>query len=69
MNAVDIGEWLSEYSTERFGYVVFDGTQWDLEIEYNNHQKPITIYGSNAYPYNFESLLKLLRINEENEIN
>lgn len=27
-----IGEWRRSYSTKRFGYVVHDGTQWELEI-------------------------------------
>ncbi len=31
-----IGEWRRRYSTKRFGYMVLDGTQWELEFEYNN---------------------------------
>ena len=51
---LNIGEWLSDYSTERFGYSVCDGTQWSLLIEYANGEKPFRSGGSNAYPYNFE---------------
>ncbi|MDP4127531.1 MAG: hypothetical protein Q8912_11380, partial [Bacillota bacterium] len=29
-----IGEWRRRYSTKRFGYVVCDGTQWELEFEW-----------------------------------
>ena len=30
-----IGEWRRRYTTQRFGYTVCDGTQWELEFEYN----------------------------------
>lgn len=57
-----IGEWRHNYRTERFGYVVLDGTQWSLQIEYNNGTKPISYYGSNSYPYNFDKLKVLFGI-------
>ncbi|MGY3716835.1 hypothetical protein ACWE42_15070 [Sutcliffiella cohnii] len=54
-----IGEWRRRYSTKRFGYVVCDGTQWELEFEYNNGHKPVRFSGDNSYPYNFDKF-KLL---------
>ena len=55
-----IGEWRKNYNTQRFGYTVLDGTQWELEIHYSNDKKPVKIYGDNAYPYNFDRLKDLL---------
>ncbi len=55
-----LGEWRKKYDTRRFGYEILDGTQWELEIEYNNGTKPFKVYGDNAYPYNFEGLRKLM---------
>lgn len=57
-----IGEWRRRYSTKRFGYMVCDGTQWQLEFEYNNGHKPVKYDGDNAYPYNFDQFLELLGI-------
>lgn len=62
-----VGEWRKNYSTERFGYMVCDGTQWELTIEYNNGRKPFTCGGSNAYPYNFKKLTELFSIEDEPE--
>ena len=55
-----IGEWRRNYNTQRFGYTVLDGTQWELEIHYSNDKKPVKIYGDNAYLYNFDRLKDLL---------
>lgn len=60
-----IGEWRPNYRTERFGYVVLDGTQWSLQIEYSNGVKPISYYGSNSYPYNFDKLKALFGIDDD----
>ena len=57
-----IGEWRRNYNLKRFGYVVMDGTQWELEIEFNNGKKPVRVYGDNAYPYNFNKFQELLGI-------
>ena len=57
-----IGEWRRNYNLKRFGYVVMDGTQWEIEIEFNNGKKPVRIYGDNAYPYNFDRFQELLGI-------
>lgn len=57
-----IGEWRRRYSTDRFGYVVCDGTQWELEFEYNNGQRPVRFNGDNSYPYNFDKFQMLFDI-------
>ena len=67
LRELHIGEWRKNYSTERFGYMVFDGTQWDFTIEYNNGRKSFMTGGSNAYPYNFKRLTDLFGIEEDME--
>lgn len=62
-----IGEWRTFYNLSRFGYVVCDGTQWDLEIQYSNGHKPVKICGDNAYPYNFNKLQELFGIDDDFE--
>ena len=61
-----LGEWCEQYSTMRFGYTVSDGTQWELEFDYNNGHKPVKIDGDNLYPYNFDKFQRLFD-NEGNE--
>lgn len=39
-----------------------DGTQWELEFEYNNGHKPVRFDGDNAYPYNFKKVKMLFGI-------
>ena len=55
-----MGEWRRTYDTNRFGILVLDGTQWNVEIEYKNGIKSVSFSGSNAYPYNFQELKDLL---------
>lgn len=62
-----IGEWRRRYSTKRFGYTVCDGTQWDLEFEYNNGIKPVRFDGDNSYPYNFDQFQILFGIDDTEE--
>ena len=62
LSRLHIGEWRSSYNPERFGYVVLDGTQWELEIHYNNGSKPFKSHGSNSFPYNFNEFRELLGI-------
>lgn len=62
LNRLHLGEWRSFYNLKRFGYEVLDGTQWELEIHYNNGVKPFKSYGDNAYPYNFDKFKELLGI-------
>lgn len=69
LKELHIGEWRRRYSTKRFGYTVCDGTQWELEFEYNNGIKPLRFDGDNSYPYNFDKFQMLFGIddNEESE--
>ncbi len=60
-----IGEWRKNYNTRRFGIMIMDGTQWELEIYYANNRKPVKIYGDNAYPYNFDYVLELFEVETE----
>lgn len=62
-----IGEWRRRYSTMRFGYTVCDGTQWELEFEYNNGHKTVRFYGDNSYPYNFDKFQMLFGIDNMEE--
>jgi len=62
-----IGEWRRRYSTERFGYVVCDGTQWELEFEYNNGHKSVRFNGDNSYPYNFDKFQMLFGIDDSED--
>lgn len=57
-----IGEWRTNYSIERFDFMVLDGTQWDLVFEYLNGHKPVRYSGDNSFPYNFEKLQHLFGI-------
>jgi hypothetical protein len=38
-----------ENDIQRFGYTVCDGTQWELEFEYNNGHKPVRFDGDNSH--------------------
>ena len=63
-----IGEWRRRYSTKCFGYMVLDGTQWELEFEYCNGHKPVRFDGDNSYPYYFNKFQMLFGINETEEV-
>lgn len=67
LKEIHIGEWRRRYSTKRFGYTVCDGTQWELEFEYNNGHKPVMFDGDNSYPYNFDKFQMLFGIDETEE--
>lgn len=62
-----LGEWRSKYTPARFGYEILDGTQWELEVQYKNGQKPFKVYGDNIYPHNFSGFLSLLGIDEQED--
>jgi len=62
-----IGEWRRRYSTKRFGYTVCDGTQWELEFEYDNGHRPVKFDGDNSYPYNFDKFQMLFGIDDTEE--
>lgn len=61
LKELHIGEWNRRYDTPD----VLDGECWSLEISFSNLHKPVEIFGYNAYPYNFNALLKLLHIEHD----
>ena len=63
IKALHIGEWKRTYND----LLVMDGTQWELDIYYNNGRRPTKISGSNAYPYNFDDLKEFLEVEMEDE--
>lgn len=63
ITGLHIGEWKKKYVNP----LVLDGTQWGVDIEYADGRKPVHIYGSNAFPYNFDNLLEFLGIDEEDD--
>ena len=63
IKALHIGEWKRTYNDP----LVMDGTQWELDIYYNNGRKAVKISGSNAYPYNFDDLKEYLEVEMEDE--
>ena len=63
IKALHIGEWKRTYIDP----LVMDGTQWELDIYYNNGRKAVKISGSNAYPYNYEDLKEFLEVETEDE--
>lgn len=67
LKELHIGEWRRRYSTKRFGYMVLDGTQWELEFEYNNDHKPVRFDGDNSYPYNFDKFQRLFGVDVTEE--
>lgn len=62
-----MGEWKRSYSPERFGHMVLDGTQWEIEIEYENGHRKVRFDGDNSYPYNFYDLQALFGVEEDCE--
>ena len=56
-----IGEWERKYINNN----VPDGTQWSIDIEYDDERKPVHIEGSNAFPYNFRELMRFLEVKDE----
>lgn len=58
-----MGEWRTSYMNND----VLDGTQWELAIEFSDGHKSFKIGGSNAYPYNFDTLQELLGIDPDGE--
>lgn len=67
LKELHIGEWRRRYSTKRFGYMVLDGTQWELEFEYSNGHKPVRFDGDNSYPYNFDKFQRLFGVDVTEE--
>jgi len=67
LKKLHIGEWRRRYSTKRFGYMVLDGTQWELEFKYSNGHKPVRFDGDNSYPYSFNKFQMLFGIEDIEE--
>ncbi len=67
LKELHIGEWRRRYTTKRFGFMVLDGTQWELEFEYSNGHKPVRFDGNNSYPYNFDKFQRLFGIDVTEE--
>lgn len=64
---LNMGELMRSYSPKRFGFMVLDGTQWEIEIEYDNGHRNVRFDGDNTYPYNFNDLKVLFGIEEDSE--
>lgn len=64
---LNMGEWMRRYSLKRFGCMVLDGTQWEVEIEYDNGHRSVRFDGDNSYPYNFNDLQALFSNPEDSE--
>jgi hypothetical protein len=56
---INIGEWKKVYTPKE---VIYDGIQWELIIEYRNGKKKLKYVGDNCFPYNFDELKKLFKI-------
>ena len=57
-----IGEWKKDYNLKCYDCFVLDGTEWNLSISFSNGYKFVRKHGSNVFPYNYEGLLELLEI-------
>lgn len=55
IDKINVWDWQKDY----FNQDVLDGTQWELIIKRDN-KKSIKIFGSNAYPENFQSFLNVI---------
>ena len=51
-------EWRKDYSPERYGIDILDGTQWSLKLEFDDG-KTREYAGDNVYPWNFGVLCRL----------
>ena len=59
VSRLNIGEWRRNYDSSRFGIFFLDGVSWRLDFRYSGGKRTKRFGGSNAFPYNFEKLLKL----------
>ena len=51
-------EWRKDYSPERYGIYILDGTQWSLKLIYDDG-KTREYEGDNVYPWNFGELCRM----------
>lgn len=64
LKSLHLGEWNRKYED----LSVLDGTQWCLTIKYSNEKRCFRVSGSNAYPYNFNEMQKILGIDLSNDV-
>lgn len=64
LKSLHLGEWNRKYED----LSVLDGTQWCLTIKYSNEKRCFRVSGSNAYPYNFNEMQKILWIDLSNDV-
>ena len=58
LESVSIDDWDEEYDD----LDVLDGTQWSLDIEYNDGTESRHYWGSNKYPKNFDDFLEIIEM-------
>ena len=58
LSYVHMGEWKTKYDDPD----TLDGTQWSVDIKYDNGITPKHYWGSNRFPYNFERFLELMEM-------
>jgi len=59
LSDLHIGEWEKTYDDP----LILDGTQWSLDLEYDQDIKKRHYYGSNMFPYNFDDFLSIMEMN------
>lgn len=57
---IHMGEWRLNYDSSDYGWLVMDGTNWDIDIEYKNGLKEVNFSGSNAFPFSFWDFYTLI---------
>ena len=58
LSYIHMGEWKSKYDNPD----VLDGTQWSVDIKYDNGTPSKHFWGSNKYPYNFDRFLEIMEM-------
>ena len=58
LSDMHLEEWRKDYSPERYGVSILDGTQWSLKLIYDDG-KVREYEGDNVYPWNFRELCRL----------
>ena len=62
LKKLNIGEWRKRYDASRYNFFILDGVEWKLRFVYDTGINSVKICGANAFPYNFDKLLKALKI-------
>ena len=63
LRALNIHEWKRRYSDD----LILDGMRWELELVFGGRYQLVRIRGYNAYPEQFDALLELLGLEENDE--